>query len=167
MRPLTWNQEHYQAFAGSLPHHSQLLTHLGGISSQISESRKALVEAKEALGSKRGDLVQLWSRSQTVEEMLHILDRMCVSIHEPENPHLMGHSEHLRSVPDVLESLISEKRLLQAAGLLVRSIKLINKQEMLDIGALSDLRSYLGSQETVRAMATTSLTSTEFLLGTA
>ena len=58
-------------------------------------------------------------------------------------------SEHLRSVPDALESLISEKRLLQAAGLLVRSIKLINKQEMLDIGALSDLRSYLSSQETV------------------
>ena len=58
-------------------------------------------------------------------------------------------SEHLRSVPDTLESLISEKRLLQAAGLLVRSIKLINKQEMLEIGALSDLRSYLTSQEAV------------------
>jgi exocyst complex component 4 len=58
-------------------------------------------------------------------------------------------SEHLRSVPDTLESLISEKRLLQAAVLLVRSLKLIHKQDMLDIGALSDLRSYLNAQETV------------------
>lgn len=58
-------------------------------------------------------------------------------------------SEHLRSVPDILESLISEKRLLQAAVMLVRSLKLINKQDMLDIGALSDLRAYLTSQETV------------------
>lgn len=61
------------------------------------------------------------------------------------------YSDYLRSVPDALESLISEKRLLQAAALLVRSIKLINKQDMLDIGALSDLRTYLSSQETVRS----------------
>lgn len=59
-------------------------------------------------------------------------------------------SEHLRSVPDILETLISEKRLLQAAVLLVRSLKLIHKQDMLDIGALSDLRAYLNAQETVR-----------------
>ena len=57
--------------------------------------------------------------------------------------------EHLRSVPDALESLISEKRLLQAAVLLVRSLKLIHKQEMMEIGALADLRSYLNTQETV------------------
>lgn len=61
-------------------------------------------------------------------------------------------SEHLRSVPDILETLISEKRLLQAAVLLVKSLKLIHKQDMLDIGALSDLRAYLNAQETVRAL---------------
>lgn len=60
------------------------------------------------------------------------------------------HSEHLKSVPDALESLILEKRLLQAAALLVRSLKLINKQDMLEVGAVSDLRSYLLGQETVR-----------------
>ena len=57
--------------------------------------------------------------------------------------------EHLKSVPDLLETLMSEKRLLQASVLLVRSLKIINKQEMLEIGALSDLRTYLSSQETV------------------
>jgi hypothetical protein len=52
-------------------------------------------------------------------------------------------------VPDTLESLISEKRLLQASVLLVRSMKTIGKQDMLDIGAVADLRSYLVGQESV------------------
>jgi hypothetical protein len=60
-------------------------------------------------------------------------------------------SEHLKLVPDVLESLISEKRLLQAAVLLVRSLKTIKKQDMLDIGAVADLRAYFIGQESVRA----------------
>ena len=72
--------EHYQAFAASLPHHAELLNHLSGIQSQISEARSALQEAKEGLGNKRGDLVQLWSRNQTLEEMLRILDQMYVLI---------------------------------------------------------------------------------------
>lgn len=59
-------------------------------------------------------------------------------------------SEHLKAIPDILESLMSEKRLLQAAAVLVRSIKTINKPEMLEIGAVSDLRSYLVGQEIVR-----------------
>jgi len=52
-------------------------------------------------------------------------------------------------VPDLLETLMSEKRLLQAAVLLVRSLKMINSVDMLEIGAVADLRSYLNSQETV------------------
>jgi hypothetical protein len=45
--------------------------------------------------------------------------------------------------------LISEKRLLQAAVLLVRSLKTIKKQDMLDIGAVADLRAYFVGQESV------------------
>jgi len=60
----------------------------------------------------------------------------------------MRHSDRLKQIPDQLESLMAEKRLLQAAILVVRSVKAINKPEMLDIGALTDLRSYLTAQET-------------------
>ncbi|KAH9937245.1 Sec8 exocyst complex component-specific domain-containing protein [Fomitopsis serialis] len=123
--------KYYQAFAGALPHHAALVSHLGTTQNHIREARTALQEAKDTLGSKRADLVQLWSRSQTVDEMMRILDQI----------------ERLRAVPDALESLISEKRLLEAAVLLVRSLKLINKQDMLDVGAVSDLRSYLVAQE--------------------
>ncbi|EJD03693.1 uncharacterized protein FOMMEDRAFT_81678 [Fomitiporia mediterranea MF3/22] len=124
--------KHYQAFAAALPHHSQVLNHLDATQSQVVEARTALQEAKDALGTKRSDLIQLSIRGQTIEEMLGLLDEI----------------EHLKSVPDSLESLMSEKRLLQAAGLLVRSLKTIRKPEMLEIGAVSDLRSYLISQET-------------------
>jgi hypothetical protein len=44
---------------------------------------------------------------------------------------------------------MSEKRLLQAAVLLVRSLKMINSTDMLEIGAVADLRSYLNGQEAV------------------
>lgn len=37
------------------------------------------MEAKEALGNKRADLVQLWSRGQVLEEMMRLLDHMSVS----------------------------------------------------------------------------------------
>ncbi|KDQ63373.1 hypothetical protein JAAARDRAFT_169127 [Jaapia argillacea MUCL 33604] len=124
--------KHYQAFAAALPQHASLISHLGDVQGQIGESRTSLQEAKDALGTKRGDLVQLWSRGHTVEEMLKILD----------------HIDHLKSVPEVLETLMSEKRLLQASVLLVRSLKMINSPDMLEVGAVSDLRSYLVSQET-------------------
>jgi len=58
-------------------------------------------------------------------------------------------SDHFRSIPDRLESLLSEKRFLSAVVLLVRSLKAINKPEMLEIGALSDLRGWLAMQEGV------------------
>lgn len=44
---------------------------------------------------------------------------------------------------------MSEKRLLHAAILLVRSLKIANSQDMMDIGAVADLRGYLIGQETV------------------
>jgi len=42
----------------------------------MSAARSALVEAKESLGGKRSDLVQLWNRGQILEEMLKLLDQM-------------------------------------------------------------------------------------------
>ena len=59
-------------------------------------------------------------------------------------------SEYLKTVPDLLETLMSEKRLLQGSILLVRSLKIINNADMHEIGAVADLRSYLETQEAVR-----------------
>ncbi|KAG8978596.1 hypothetical protein FRC05_009868 [Tulasnella sp. 425] len=122
----------YQEFAAALPHHASLLSSLNKVQSEIGDTRARLQETRDALANKRTDLVQLWSRGQAVEEMLRLLDEI----------------EHLKGVPDTLESMMSEKRLLQAAILLVRSLRMINKGELMEIGALADLRSYLSGQET-------------------
>lgn len=146
--------EHYQAFAASLPHHASLLNHLTTTQTQISETRTSLLEAKENLGNKRADLVQLWSRSHQLEEMIKILDEMYVSSRSTNQQVLLTiFSQRLKSVPDLLETLMSEKRLLQAAILLVRSLKIINKPDMMEIGAISDLRSYLVGQEMARFLS--------------
>lgn len=73
-----YRAEHYKAFADALPHHAALLNHLGQAQTQVQETRVVLQETKESLGSKRADLVQLWARGQTLEEMIQLLDRMCV-----------------------------------------------------------------------------------------
>lgn len=72
--------EHYKAFADALPHHAALLNHLGQAQAQVQETRVALQETKESLGSKRADLVQLWARGQILEEMMRLLDQMCVEL---------------------------------------------------------------------------------------
>lgn len=133
-----------------MPLHASLLGHLGAAQTEISATRSAVLEAKESLGSRRADLVQLWNRGQMLEEMIKLLDQMFVRCFLIPQSFLNFCSEHLKTVPDLLETLMSEKRLLQAAILLVRSLKIINKPDMLEIGAVSDLRSYLNSQESVR-----------------
>ncbi|KIR32052.1 exocyst complex component 4 [Cryptococcus deuterogattii MMRL2647] len=62
-----------------------------------------------------------------------------------------GKTELTGQVPDQLESLVGDKRFLQASLILVRSIETINKPELREIGALSDLRSYFVTQETTIA----------------
>lgn len=47
---------------------------------------------------------------------------------------------------------MSDKRFVSAVVLLVRSLKTINKPEMMEIGALTDLRSWLVQQEGVRTI---------------
>ncbi|CAE7124304.1 unnamed protein product [Rhizoctonia solani] len=124
--------KHYQAFAASLPHHNKLISLLSDTQKHIAETRACLTDARAALSHQRADLVQFWSRGQTIEEMLRILDEI----------------ERLKNIPDQLESLMSEKKLLQAALLLVRSQKTITNAELMEIGALTDLRLYLSGQET-------------------
>jgi exocyst complex component 4 len=45
--------------------------------------------------------------------------------------------------------MIGDKKFLPAALILVRSIKTVNKAEISQIGAVSELKAYFASQETV------------------
>lgn len=124
--------DHYDSFATAITLHNSVLQSLSTAQTSVSSARKRLRDSREALGAKRADLVQMWNRSQGVKESLRLLDLV----------------EHLKGVPDRLESLLSDKRFLSAVNLLVRSLKNIEKGEILEVGATVDLRNYLKGQET-------------------
>ncbi|CEH13755.1 Exocyst complex subunit Sec8 [Ceraceosorus bombacis] len=123
--------DHHESFANAITLHNSVLQSLSAAQNSVSGARRRLRDSREALGQKRADLVQLWQRSQGVKESLRLLD----------------HVEQLKGVPDRLESLMSEKRFLQAVNLLARSVKLIDKPDIQEVGATQDLRTYLKAQE--------------------
>ena len=57
--------------------------------------------------------------------------------------------DNLKQIPEQLETLIGDKKFLPAAMILVRSLKTINKPEIAEIGAISELRAYFLFQEMV------------------
>ncbi|KAJ9479220.1 Exocyst complex component SEC8 [Pseudozyma hubeiensis] len=123
--------DHYESFAGAITTHNSVLQSLTAAQTSVSGARRRLRDSREALGAKRADLVQMWQRSQAVKEALRLLDLV----------------EHLKSVPDKLEGLMAEKRFLESVNLLVRSLKTIDKPEVVEVGATNDLRAYLKGQE--------------------
>ncbi len=123
--------DHYESFATAITMHNSVLQSLTTAQTSVSGARRRLRDSREALGAKRADLVQMWQRSQAVKEALKLLDLV----------------EHLKSVPDKLESLMAEKHFLESVNLLVRSLKTIDKPEVVEVGATNDLRAYLKGQE--------------------
>jgi len=124
--------DHYESFATAITNHNSVLSSLSAAQSGVQAAAKRLRDSREALGVRRADLVQMWQRAQSVKEAIHLLDIL----------------DSLRAVPEHLENLITEKRFLQAVNLLIRALKTIEKPEIEEIGAASDLRAYLKGQET-------------------
>ncbi|KAK4685429.1 exocyst complex component 4, partial [Tremellales sp. Uapishka_1] len=127
-------QSHFQSFAASLPAHAAFLATLGRAQQQVRTSKEALKDARDGFAGKgKSELAGVRARERVVRDMLKILDTI----------------DDLKQVPDQLEALIGEKKFLQAALILIKSLKTINKPELTEIGAVSDLRSYFALQETV------------------
>lgn len=95
----------------------------------LKESR-GMLQQKGPATSKRSEMIQLRAREKNLRDMLRALDAI----------------EQLKAVPDQLESLVGDKRFLQASLLLIRSLRAINNQDLLVVGALTELRSYLRGQ---------------------
>ncbi|WVQ74376.1 hypothetical protein IAR50_003977 [Cryptococcus sp. DSM 104548] len=126
-------QSQSKPFAASLPAHQNFLDILAKAQEQVRESKTDLKAAREGFAGKgKTELAIVRTREKTVRDMLKILETI----------------DHIKQVPDQLETLIGDKQFLRASLMLVRSLKTVSKPELLEIGALSDLRSYLTSQET-------------------
>ncbi|WFC96136.1 Xaa-Pro aminopeptidase [Malassezia brasiliensis] len=123
--------DHYESFALAITVNHGMVHSLGDAQELVGTTRTKLQHARDALGAKRADLVQMWQRIETLKEAMRVL----------------GLVEQLRSVPDELETLMAEKQFLRATQLLMRSLRLIQREELAEVGATADLRAYLRAQE--------------------
>ncbi|KAG9307493.1 hypothetical protein G9A89_017323 [Geosiphon pyriformis] len=124
--------EYYQGFNSSIGTFGGVMQNIGASQDCVREIKGQLRECKQALQSKRGDLLQLWCRSQQYKEMLRILDSI----------------EDIQGTHQKLEGLLREKHFLTASKILLDAIRIMARKEMMGIGALHDLRRYLKAQQT-------------------
>lgn len=123
--------DHYDSFATAITVHHGMIAALGTSQDGIAATRRRLQSARDALGARRADFEQMWHRLESVKEAMRVLDLM----------------EQLRGVPEELESLMTAKRFLEATQLLMRSLRMIQRADLAELGATADLRAYLRTQE--------------------
>jgi exocyst complex component 4 len=123
--------EHHQGFNSSIGTFHKIQSSIQTSQKRVRTLKESLAQSKSNLGTTEPELRKLTTASQNYDDLLHTLAEV----------------EDLRLVPDQLEARISEKRFLTAVDVLQDALRRIRVPELDDIGALSDLRSYLTNQE--------------------
>ncbi|KPV72247.1 uncharacterized protein RHOBADRAFT_56060 [Rhodotorula graminis WP1] len=124
----------HRAFESAITTHNATLQALSGAQKLIGGMRTDLSGTREKLeGKGREGLAGMYARLGMLEEMGGLLDEI----------------DSLLRLPPSLEALLAEKRFLSAVVLLVRSVKALHKPDLLEIGALADLRAWAVAQEGV------------------
>jgi Xaa-Pro aminopeptidase len=98
----------------------------------VRNLRHALDQAKSGLISTKPELKGLATSSQNYDDIVQLFTQI----------------EEVQSLPEKLESQISDKRFLAAVDVLHAGLRLLRRSELEDIGALSDIRAYFINQET-------------------
>ncbi|KAI0874182.1 Sec8 exocyst complex component-specific domain-containing protein [Hypoxylon argillaceum] len=124
--------EHHQGFNSSIGTFHKIQGSIQASQKRVRALKESLATSKNSLCSSDPELKKLYKSSQMYDEVLQTLNEL----------------EDLRTIPDQLEARISEKRFLTAVEVLQNALRKLRKPELDDIGALSDLRSYLANQET-------------------
>ncbi|KAF7865978.1 hypothetical protein EAF04_006141 [Stromatinia cepivora] len=124
--------EHHQGFNSSIGTFHKIQTSIQTSQKRVRTLKDSLAQSKANLSTTDPELKKLGAASTTYDELLHTLSEV----------------EELRLVPDQLEARISEKRFLTAVDVLQDALRRIRSPELDDIGALSELRTYLANQET-------------------
>ncbi|KAH8663929.1 Sec8 exocyst complex component-specific domain-containing protein [Xylariales sp. PMI_506] len=124
--------EHHQGFNSSIGTFHKIQESIQASQKRVRTLKESLVASRTSLGVTDPELKKMYKTSQMYDEVLQTLNEL----------------EDLRTVPDQLEARISEKRFLSAVEVLQNALRKLRKPELDDIGALSELRSYLANQET-------------------
>jgi exocyst complex component 4 len=123
--------EHHQGFNSSIGTFHQIQSSLQNSQTRVRTLKTSLTSAKAQLSTAKPELKDFATASQGYDEMLSMLNAI----------------EELQLVPEQLEARISAKHFLTAVDILQKALLMIRKTEMENIGALSDLRTYLSNQE--------------------
>ncbi|KAI5803255.1 Sec8 exocyst complex component-specific domain-containing protein [Geopyxis carbonaria] len=123
--------DHHQGFNSSIGTFHSIMRSITSSQGKVRELRESLLKSKDDLSTSKPEVRNMVESSQKYDTMLQTLQSI----------------EHLQLVPEKLEARISEKRFLTAVDVLSSSLKMIRQPGMMEIGALSDLRTYLGTQE--------------------
>jgi exocyst complex component 4 len=124
--------EHHQGFNSSIGTFHKIQSSIQASQKRVRQLKESLNQSKSNLATTDPELRKLATASTNYDELLHTLSEI----------------EDLRLVPDQLEARISEKRFLTAVDILQTALRRIRVPALDEIGALSDLRSYLTNQET-------------------
>lgn len=124
--------EHHQGFNSSIGTFHKIQSSIQTSQKRVRTLKESLATSKTSLATTDPELKKLATASQNYDDLIHTLSEI----------------EDLRLVPDQLEARISEKRFLTAVDILQTALRRIRVPAMDEIGALSDLRSYLTNQET-------------------
>lgn len=123
--------DYHQGFNSSIGTFHKIQGSIMASQKKVRALKENLANSRTALCTTDPELKKLYTTSQMYDEQLQMLNEL----------------EELRQVPDQLEARISEKRFLTAVEVLQNALRRLRKPELDDIGALSDLRSYLANQE--------------------
>ena len=93
--------------------------------------RNSLEEAKSGLISTKPELKGLATSSQKYDDIVQLFTQV----------------EEIQSLPEKLESRISDKRFIAAVEVLHTGLRLLRRSELESIGALADVRAYFANQE--------------------
>jgi exocyst complex component 4 len=123
--------DYHQGFNSSIGTFHKIQGSIAVSQKKVRTLKESLVASKVALSTTDPDLKRLHATSKMYDGVLGALNEL----------------EELRAVPDQLEARISEKRFLTAVEMLHNALRKLRRPELADIGALSELRTYLSNQE--------------------
>ncbi|KZN91013.1 putative exocyst complex component [Penicillium chrysogenum] len=124
--------EHHQGFNSSIGTYHKIQSNISSSQARVRSLRHALDQAKTGLISTKPELKGLATSSQNYDDIVQLFTQI----------------EEIQSLPEKLESQISDKRFLAAVDVLHTGLRVLRRSELEDIGALSDIRAYFTNQET-------------------
>ncbi|KAE8397030.1 Sec8 exocyst complex component-specific domain-containing protein [Aspergillus pseudonomiae] len=123
--------EHHQGFNSSIGTYHKIQSSIQSSQGRVRNLKHALEQAKSGLLSTKPELKDLATSSQKYDDIIQLFSQI----------------QEIQSLPEKLESRISDKRFLAAVEVLHDAFRLLRRSELDNIGALADIRAYFTNQE--------------------